>query len=129
MATPLASRMVAAGAEIWRARSDLYCMGSSGQVSVGYTELAAMDVCEDGHIDSVGPIMPDTCPGRHPGWSSRRPRCCGGRCVIPSASREGAFGKPGSDPLPNSAVYEIKRRVMPPIDLPDSFDHALQCRM
>jgi hypothetical protein len=37
-------------------------MGSSGQVSVGHTELATMDVLEDGQIDPASSIMLDTCP-------------------------------------------------------------------
>jgi len=67
-----------------------------------------MDVLEDGHIDFAPSIMPDSCPGRRSGWSSRRPRCAGGRRVRPSASYGGTFGRPGSDPPPNSAVSEIK---------------------
>ena len=73
--------------------ADLYCMGSSGQVSVGHTELAAMDVLEDGRIDFAPSLMPDTCPGRRSGWSSRRPRCCGGRCVRPSVRHQSGSGE------------------------------------
>jgi hypothetical protein len=72
--------------------ADLYCMGFSGQVSVGHAELATMDVFEEGQIDPASSIMPDTCPGRRSDWSSRKPRCCGGRCVRPPVRHQSGSG-------------------------------------
>ena len=74
----------------------LHCMSSSGQVSVGHTELATMDMLEDGHIDFAPSIMPDTCPDRRSGWSSRRPRCCGGRGARPSVRHQPVRGQVGA---------------------------------
>lgn len=76
--------------------ADMHCMSSSGQVSVGHTEVAAMDMLEDGHIDFAPSIMPDTCPDWRSGWSSRRPRCCGGWGARPSVRHQPVRGEVGA---------------------------------
>ena len=88
-------------------RPILYCMGSSGQVSVGHTELATMDVLEEGQIDPASTIMPDTCPGRRSGRSSRKPQCCGGRCVRPPVRHQSGSGAEQDKPCPAPTTPQV----------------------
>ena len=46
------------------AGTDLYCIGSAGQVSVGHAELAAMDVFEDGHNVAQAAFRLEVAAGR-----------------------------------------------------------------
>jgi hypothetical protein len=41
-------------------------------------------------------VMPDTCADRRSGWSSRRPRCCGGRGARPSVRHQPVRGEAGA---------------------------------
>jgi hypothetical protein len=97
------------------------CVGSrrrgSRQLRRSQRRLRAL--ADDDHVgrvrgrrtDSKRLILPDTCPDRGSSRRFRRSGRCGSRCVRPSASHEGVFGRPGSDPLPNPAVYESRRRL------------------
>lgn len=78
---------------VTRTAADLYCIGSSGQsVSVTqnwrlwtYSRMVTLTLYVRSCLD--------TCPGRRSDSSSRRPRCCGGRCVRPVGFPRRAFGK------------------------------------